>query len=102
MPGDDHPGTAVLLEAAHRSQPRRQPAVVALDAVVGVAVGTMPRRRQQLLQHGRVHRRLIGGDLGRAILVVPIARSKNRWAALVSRREATKTSMTCPTWSMAR
>jgi len=37
-----------------------------------------------------------------AILVVPIARSKNRWAALVSRREETKTSMTCPNWSMAR
>jgi hypothetical protein len=49
MPGDDHHGTAVLLEAAHRSQPRLQPAVVALDAVVGVAVGAMPRRWQPLL-----------------------------------------------------
>jgi hypothetical protein len=29
-----------------------------------------------------------------AIFVVPIARSKNRWAALASRREETKTSMT--------
>jgi hypothetical protein len=37
-----------------------------------------------------------------AIFVVPIARSKNRWAALASRREATKTSMTYPNWSMAR
>jgi hypothetical protein len=35
-------------------------------------------------------------------LVAAIARWKNRWAALVSRREATKTSMTCPNWSMAR
>jgi len=37
-----------------------------------------------------------------AIFVVPIARSKKRRAALVSRREETKTSMICPNWSMAR
>jgi hypothetical protein len=36
------------------------------------------------------------------IFVVPIAGSTKPWAALVSRREATKTSMTCPNWSMAR
>jgi hypothetical protein len=29
MPGDDHPGAAVLLEATHRSQPRLQPTMVA-------------------------------------------------------------------------
>jgi len=58
----------VLLEAAHRTQPRLQPAVVALDAVVGVAVGAMPRRWQPLLQHGRVHRRLISCDLDRTDL----------------------------------
>jgi hypothetical protein len=39
--------------------------VVALDAVVGVADGATPRCRQPLLQHRRVHRRLIGGDLDR-------------------------------------
>jgi hypothetical protein len=37
-----------------------------------------------------------------AILVVPIAGSKQRWAVLVSRREETKTSMTCPNWSIAQ
>jgi hypothetical protein len=31
MPGDNHPGTTVLLQAAHRSQSSLQPAVVALD-----------------------------------------------------------------------
>jgi hypothetical protein len=36
-----------------------------------------------------------------AIFVAPIARTKKRWAALVSRREETKMSMTCPNWSMA-
>ena len=34
MPGDDHSGTAVLPEATHRSQPRLQPTVVALEAML--------------------------------------------------------------------
>jgi len=63
MPSDDHSEAAVLLEPAHRSQPRLQPAVICLDPVVGVLVGAMPCRRQQFPQHGRVDRRLIGGDL---------------------------------------
>ena len=65
VPGDDHPGAVVLLEPTHRPQPRLQPAVVALDAVVGVLLGSMPRRREEFLQHGRVHRRLIGDNLDR-------------------------------------
>jgi ribosomal protein S7 len=39
---------------------------------------------------------------GGATLVVPIARSKNRRAALASRWAETSTSMTWPNWSMAR
>jgi hypothetical protein len=35
-------------------------------------------------------------------VVARIARSKKRWAALVSRRGETKMSMTWPNWSMAR
>src|SRR5918994_711201 len=65
MPGDDHPGAAVLLEPTHRPQARLQPAVVTLDAVICVPVAAVPRRWQQLLQHRRVHRRLIGSDLDR-------------------------------------
>jgi hypothetical protein len=42
--GDDHPGTAVLFEPAHRTQPRLQPPMVALDPMVGVPVGAMPGR----------------------------------------------------------
>jgi hypothetical protein len=38
--------------------------VVALDPVVGVPVSAVPGRGQQRLQHGRVDRRLVGGDLG--------------------------------------
>jgi hypothetical protein len=49
--GDDHPGTAVLFEPAHRTRPRLQPPMVALDPIVGVPVAAMPGRRQQLLQH---------------------------------------------------
>jgi hypothetical protein len=42
LPGDDHPGAVVLLEATHRSQPRLQPTVVRLDSIVGVPVGSAP------------------------------------------------------------
>jgi hypothetical protein len=68
MPGDHHPGTAVLLEPAHRTQPRLQPAVVALEPVVNVLLGAVAGRRQQLVHHRRVHRRVIGNDLYRGDL----------------------------------
>jgi hypothetical protein len=38
--------------------------VIGLDMVVGISVGAMPGRRQQLLQYRWVHRRVIGDDLG--------------------------------------
>jgi hypothetical protein len=63
MTGDDHPGTAIPLEAAHRSQPGLQAPMVSLNPVVGVPIGAMPRRRQQLVHHDRVGRRLIGHHL---------------------------------------
>jgi hypothetical protein len=37
--------------------------VVGLDTVVGVSVGAMPGRRQQRLQHCRVHLRIVGAHL---------------------------------------
>jgi hypothetical protein len=94
---DDHRGAAVLPEPTHQSQSRLEAAVVALDAVVGVPLGAMPGRREQLVQHRRVCRRLVGDDLDRTTAVVPIARSKNRRAAFASRRTGTNTSMTART-----
>jgi hypothetical protein len=77
--------------------------MVALDPMVGVPVGAMPGRQQQVLQHtaGYTGAWSVMTSAG-ATLVVPIARSKKPWAALVSRHEETSTSMTCSNWSMAR
>jgi hypothetical protein len=38
-------------------------AVVGLDVIVGVLIGAVPRRREQLVQRDRVGRRLVGDDL---------------------------------------
>jgi hypothetical protein len=65
VPGDDHPGTAVLVEPAHWSQPRLETAMVGLDPVVGVPLGAVPRRWEQLLQHQRIGRCSVGDDLHR-------------------------------------
>jgi hypothetical protein len=45
------------------------------------------------LEHGWVHRRLVGDHLDRLHFVVPMARSRKRRAAVTSRRAATNTSM---------
>jgi hypothetical protein len=65
MPGDDHPGAAVLLAPAHRPQSRLETTVIGLDPVVGLPIGAMPRARQQFLQHHRTGRRAVGRDLAR-------------------------------------
>jgi hypothetical protein len=62
----------------------------------------MPGRWRQLLKHARVQRRVVGDALDRVTLVVPIACSKNRRAALLSRRGTTNTPTTWPDWSTAR
>src|SRR5829696_4911290 len=65
MSGDDHSGAVVLLEPAHRTKPRLQPAVICFETVIAISVGAMPSRWQQLFQRGRVHRRKVGDDLHR-------------------------------------
>jgi hypothetical protein len=46
MTNNDHSGVPVLLEAAHRPQPRLQAPMVTLNSVVGILLGSMPRCRQ--------------------------------------------------------
>jgi hypothetical protein len=58
-----HAEAATPFGAAYRSQPCLQAPMVSLNPVVGVPVGAVPRRRQQLVQHDRVGRRLIGDYL---------------------------------------
>jgi hypothetical protein len=63
MAGEHDRGAGVLLEPAHRTQPRPETAMVGLEVIVGVLIGAMPGRREQLAQRGRGGRRLVGDDL---------------------------------------
>jgi hypothetical protein len=56
-----------------RSLALRRP-VVGLDLVVDISVGAMPGRRQQLLEHCREHRRVVGDHLDWRDPIVPMAR----------------------------
>ena len=44
MPGNHDPRAAVLLEPAHGTQPRLQPAVICFETVVAIPIGAMPSR----------------------------------------------------------
>jgi hypothetical protein len=63
MAGGDHSGRLEAFQAAHRPEPGFEPAVISFDTVVGVLLGHVQRRRDQLVQHPQVRRRLVGGDL---------------------------------------
>jgi hypothetical protein len=85
MTNNDHPGVAVLVEATHRPQPRLQPPMAGLDPVVGVPLGAMPGRWQQILEHHRVRRRSIGDHLNGCHLGRADGLFENWRAALASR-----------------
>jgi hypothetical protein len=102
MAANEHPGGTVLLKATHRPQPRLEPAVVSLDAVVAYrSVQCHAAGSSSSSTTGYVAAWSVTTSTG-VTLIVPIARSKNRCAAVASRREETNTSMTCPNWSIAR
>jgi hypothetical protein len=65
MPATDHLGAAEPLQAAHRTGPGLQPAVIGFDRVVGVLLDHVPRVGNQLVEHPWVGRRPVGRDLGR-------------------------------------
>ena len=67
---DDHTRRPVGLHAAHRSQPRFQPSVIALDPVVRILRGVMNRVGHQLGDDVRQRGRTIGDDLDRLTMRV--------------------------------
>ena len=75
-------GRSLRVRRNARPGPRDQPGCCCVAPGCWPRGRCVPGRRQQVLQHGRVHRRLIGGDSVDAMFVVPIARSKNRWGCL--------------------
>jgi hypothetical protein len=56
MTGQDHPATAVVFESAHRAAASFEPAMIGLDAIIGVLCGVVDRPRQQLADSGRQRR----------------------------------------------
>jgi len=98
VPGGQDPRGPVAFQAAHRPQPRLQPAMVGLDGVVRVALDGMQRRRNQLARDPLIGRGLVGGDLGRdgAAAQRPGEEPPGRGQV---RRADSSTSMTWPCWS---
>jgi hypothetical protein len=58
-------------KSAHRSEPVFELAVVGLDRVVGILLDVVPRRRDEVVEHGRVDRCGVGDDLVRRHLQHP-------------------------------
>jgi hypothetical protein len=63
--GGHDPRGPVPFQAAHRPQPRFQPAVICFDRVVRVPLDGMQCRGDQLIKDSRIGRGPVGGDLGR-------------------------------------
>jgi hypothetical protein len=101
VPGDYHSGAEVGLEPAHRPKAPFQLAVIGFEPVVGVLLGAIPGRGRQLVEHLRVHRRLVGDDLDRR----DFGRADGVTEETAGRRgvpaRKTNTSMTWPNWSIA-
>jgi hypothetical protein len=56
LPGDHDLCCSIRLQAAHLSQPALELPVIGLDRVVGVLLDVVPRRGNQLVEHGWVDR----------------------------------------------
>ena len=71
MPGDHDAGAAFLFEPSHRPEPCLQAAVIGLNSVVGVPLGAVPGRLEQVVQHRPVGQGAVGDDLDRSDLGRP-------------------------------
>ena len=61
----DHLGAAEPFQAAHRTGPSLQPAVIRFDGFVGILLHHVPRLGHQLVEHPRIGRGPVGGHLSR-------------------------------------
>jgi hypothetical protein len=68
MPGDHDAGAAFLFEPSHGPEPCLQAAVIGLNSVVGVPLGAVPGRLEQVVQHRQVGQGSVGDDLNRSDL----------------------------------
>src|SRR4051794_18233553 len=91
--GGDRAQRADRLQPIHRSQPGLETSVIGFDSVVRVLLKDVSRGRGELVDHARVDRCPVGGDLD-GVGPDRNARTKKARAAWASRRSQTKTSMT--------
>jgi hypothetical protein len=97
----DHADRAEPFEATHRPESALEPTMIRLDRIIPVLLHDVAHGRQQLIEYPRVGRCWsVLTSLGRE----PCSRAwaKNRRVAARSRLADTNTSMTCPSWSIAR
>jgi transposase-like protein len=63
MPGDHDAGAVFLFVPLHRPQPGLQAAVIGLNSVVGVPLGAVPGRLEQVVQHRQGGQGAVGDNL---------------------------------------
>jgi hypothetical protein len=66
VPGRDGSSRGQSFQSAHRPQPALEPTVIGFDDVVWVPLQHVPRARRPLVDHARIHRCPVGGDLTRS------------------------------------
>ena len=66
VPSHDGAQRADRLQSAHRPQPAFEPTVIGVYDVIRVMLEDMPRSRDELIDHARIHRCPVGGDLTRS------------------------------------
>jgi hypothetical protein len=102
MPGDHDAGAAFLFEPSHRPQPCLQAAVTGLDSVVGIPLGAVPGRLEQVVQHRQVGQGSVGDDLDRGDLGRPDGPFEEAAGSGCVPTWDMNTSMTWPNWSIVR